>query len=129
MASQKTQVITESPFLRFAAVGFLSTVLDFAVLNILLKVGASIYIAGAFGFFAGFSNGYACNSKFVFKSASRKNYLRYFLVSIGGLLITELLLDLFHIRIGLTTNVAKLIAVVVVFFWNYILSKYWAFAE
>lgn len=120
--------LSESPFLRFAGVGLLSTIIDFGVLNLLLKVGASIYIAGALGFFAGFSNGYFFNSRYVFKAASTARYVKYFVVSIGGLGITELLLDLFHVRLGLGANVAKAIAVVVVFFWNYVLSKFWAFS-
>lgn len=121
------QKLTESSFLRFAVVGVLSTVIDFAVLNILLHFHAAVLIAGALGFFAGFSNGYYFNSRYVFKSASSVRYMKYFVVSLGGLGITEVLLDIFNVHLGLRANVAKLIAVAVVFFWNYILSKYWAF--
>jgi putative flippase GtrA len=127
MPALSVRQLSESPFLRFAGVGALSTVIDLVILNLLLKVGGSIYIAGALGFFAGFSNGYFFNSRYVFKSASTSRYVKYFVVSVGGLVITELLLDLFHVRLGLGPNTAKLIAVVVVFFWNYGLSKFWAF--
>jgi putative flippase GtrA len=127
MPNQNLRQLGQSSFLRFAGVGALSTVLDFVVLNVLIFAGASVYLAGALGFFAGFTNGYLLNSQYVFKKASRSAYVKYFLVSLGGLGITELLLHLFHVEWGLGANVAKLIAVVVVFFWNYGLSKYWVF--
>ncbi len=119
--------IIETPFVRFAGVGLLSTILDFIVLNLCLRAGASVYVAGFLGFFAGFTNGYLLNSRYVFAHASREAYGKYFIVSLGGLLLTELFLDIFHVRAGLSENGAKLIAVVVVFFWNYFLSKSWVF--
>ncbi len=119
--------LSQSSFVRFAVVGALSTVIDFALLNILLRLGAPVLVAGAVGFFGGFTNGYLLNSKYVFQKASPDRYVKYFLVSLGGLGITELLLELLHVQAGLGTNLAKLIAVVIVFFWNYVLSKFWVF--
>ena len=52
-------------------------------------------------------------------------YGKYLIVSLGGFIITELLVNYLHNGIGV--NKAKLVAVVVVFFWNYGLSKVWAF--
>lgn len=123
----KTTQFYNLPILRFAAVGGLSTALDFLVYNLFLKVGVGIYVAGALGFFAGFSNGYFWNSRVVFRKASPERYLKYFVISVGGLIITELLLHIFHVNLGLGENTAKLIAVIVVFFWNYGLSSMWAF--
>ena len=127
MKTLSLSTISQSSFIRFAAVGVLSTALDFLVLNVFLHFGASVYVAGALGFFAGFSNGYLLNSRYVFQQASRERYIKYFIVSLGGLLLTELFLDIFHVRIGWSENVAKAIAVVIVFFWNYGLSKWWVF--
>lgn len=121
--------LSRSAFFRFAVVGAVSTVLDIAVLNILTKLGVPVLIAGACGFFVGFSNGYFFNSRYVFQSASRASYIKYFVISVGGLGITELLLDLLHLHLGLGLITSKLIAVVVVVFWNYGLSKAWAFSS
>jgi putative flippase GtrA len=108
-------------------VGALSTIIDLIVYNLLLRAGVHIYIAGAIGFFAGFTNGYFFNSRYVFYRASTERYVKYFLVSLGGLLITEMLLHELHLVLGMGQNPAKLVAVVVVFVWNYLLSKFWAF--
>ncbi len=113
--------------LRFAGVGALSTAIDILVFNVLLLTGASVYLAGGIGFFAGFSNGYFFNSRYVFKQGSHVQYGKYLLVSLGGLLITEVILHLFHVEFGLEENISKLVAVGIVFFWNYGLSKVWVF--
>jgi len=125
--SSSLKRITGSPLLRFGVVGLVSTALDIAVYNLCLRLGISVYIAGALGFFTGFSNGYFFNSRFVFAGASRSRYIKYFTVSIGGLIITELVLRLFHGELNWSANEAKLTAVVIVFCWNYLLSSRWAF--
>jgi len=119
--------ITQAAFIRFAGVGAISTLLDFAVYNILLRLHVNVYIAGAIGFFAGFSNGYFMNSRYVFAKNSRTMYVKYLTTSLIGLVLTEIILRIMHGELGLSQNGAKLIAVVVVFFWNYGVSKYWAF--
>jgi putative flippase GtrA len=123
------QKITRLPFIRFAGVGALSTIIDFAVYNILLRLGVEVHIAAALGFFAGFTNGYLLNSRYVFSGGSRARYIKYLLVSLGGLVLTEIIIDIAHVRGGLSENIAKLIAVILVFIWNYFLSKFWAFQD
>lgn len=122
-----TVSLSDRPIVRFAAVGVLSTLIDIAVLNLLLRAGVHVYLAGALGFAAGFTNGYVLNSRYVFAHASRNSYIRYLLVSLGGLIITELILDFLHLQLGVGVTAAKLVAVGLVFFWNYGLSKVWVF--
>lgn len=126
MAQSLTR-ISESRLIRFGVVGAVSTALDLAVYNLLLKLGVSVYIAGAVGFFAGFTNGYFFNSRYVFANASLDRYIKYLLVSLGGLLLTEFILWLLHGQLHFGTMVAKLGAIAIVFCWNYLLSSRWAF--
>ncbi|HSI20718.1 MAG TPA: GtrA family protein [Verrucomicrobiae bacterium] len=128
MPQPSSNSISQSPILRFAGVGALSTAIDMLVFNLLLLLNASVYVAGGIGFFAGFSNGYFFNSRYVFKQGSRERYAKYLLVSLGGLLITEIILHLLHVELGMEENISKLVAVGIVFFWNYGLSKFWVFA-
>ncbi len=113
--------------MRFGVVGIGSTAIDFLVYNALLGGGLGVYLAGGLGFMAGFVNGYFWNSRAVFKKSSPERAARYLLVSLGGLLLTELFLHFFHVQLGWSENVAKLGAVGIVFFWNYLLSSRWAF--
>ncbi len=112
--------------LRFAAVGAVSTIIDIFLLNVLHAAGLSLFWATALAFIAGASNGYLMNNALVFgKQRSAVRYSKYLLVSLGGLIWTELIVHGLERDLGL--NGAKLVAVALVFTWNYTLSKRWAF--
>lgn len=113
----------------FALVGFVSTSIDLLVLKVLLVIGVNVYLSTAIGFFSGLVNGYLMNSHFVFRQVkSPGRYFKYVVVSLAGLLWTELIVDWLHVRSGRFSAMgAKLVAVVLVFFWNYLLSRKWAF--
>lgn len=112
----------------FAMVGITSTILDVGTLNILVWLGANIYLATAIGFGIGATNGYILNSLFVFKQdRSGARFGKYVFVSLIGLLLTELIIHAIHVRSDMSVNLAKLIAVGIVFFWNYGWSKIWTF--
>ena len=121
---------TAHPFIRFAGVGALNTVLDVAVLKLLTLAGVAVWLATAVGYACGWTNGFFLSSRYVFRTeASGRRYAKYALVSLGGLVLTELIIDFLHVRVfHIELLVAKLAAVVVVFFWNYTLSKLWAFS-
>ncbi len=123
------QWVFERSIVKFAGVGVVSTLSDLALFKILVVIGVNVYVATALGFLLGLSIGFAMNGRFVFKTEhTTSRYVKYALISLGGLAITELIIHLFHVDLfQLTAFQAKLIAVAVVFFWNYGWSKFWAF--
>lgn len=114
---------------KFAGVGVVSTTSDLILLKVLLLLHVNVYVATALGFLLGLTVGFFMNGRFVFKTErTPSRYTKYALISIGGLLLTELIIHLLHIDFELTTAFkAKLVAVAVVFFWNYGWSRFWAF--
>jgi putative flippase GtrA len=114
---------------RFAVVGASNTFIDYLVLNVLLFWGVDKLAAVACGFAAGATNGYLLNSRFVFKTRrTGPDFARYFLVSLVGLTLTVLIVNfLTDGQHWMRINAAKAVAVVVVFFWNYTMSRFWAF--
>ena len=122
-------VVRKRPIVGFAAVGVLSTALDIGVLQLALLLLVPIWLATAIGFSVGLANGYLLNTAFVFeKQRTGASGLKYTLISLGGLAITELvvnLLSVWHPILGALH--AKAVAVFIVFFWNYFLSRFWAF--
>jgi putative flippase GtrA len=122
------KVLSKS-IIRFGLVGALSTIIDVSLLNIFIHLHASLLVATAIGFLVASLNGYYLNSSFVFKRKhSYEGYFKFFVVVFTGLLITELIVHLLtYMNPAMNFNVAKLVAVVVVFFWNYGFSKIWAF--
>ena len=120
--------ICQSSLIRFGVVGLISTLIDIFVLNLANHFGASTWISTGIGFIAGATNGYFLNSKFVFaKDKSYARYTKYLIISLGGLLLTELIVTTLHDLYSLNLNLGKLVAVMIVFFWNYLGSKIWAF--
>lgn len=112
----------------FALVGFLSSLIDIISLLLLHHFGVNKFIATAIAFTLGTLNGYFLNSRYSFKQElSRSRIAKYFLISLGGLLWTEYIIFLLTSKEHLNLLPAKLVAILLVFFWNYLLSKIWAF--
>jgi putative flippase GtrA len=112
----------------FALVGFLSSLIDVVSLLLLSHFGVNKYLATAVAFTLGTLNGYFLNSRYSFKQElSKQRITKYFLVSLGGLLWTEYIILILANHEHTTLLLAKLVAIILVFFWNYILSKTWAF--
>jgi putative flippase GtrA len=124
-----SSLFLSSSIIRFGLVGVVSTAIDITLLNILRRSGAKVWLATGIGFLTGTVTGYLLNSLFVFQqSYTAIRYEKYFLVSIGGLILTEAIMHTLHVRFKVCTlNQAKLVAVCIVFFWNYTLSRTWAF--
>lgn len=113
-------------FVQFAIVGAIGTLADIVVYSLLHN--SNLAIATAIGFLTGLTVNYLLNSTFVFKTGrSTTGYGKYFTISVGGFLLTELIVHLLYDGADLSRLMAKLAAVVVVFFWNYGWSKYWVF--
>ncbi len=118
-------------FIKYGLVGVISTSLDLGVLNALVLLGhLNVYLAAPLGFTVGLINGYFLNRRWTFRykgSNHATTFAQFALVSTIGLLLNNALLYLFIERVGLNYNIAKLIAVVIIFFWNFFWSKYWTF--
>jgi putative flippase GtrA len=124
------QWFKQSSFIQFGLVGLVSTAIDTGILELLYpRVLDNVYLATALGFFAGLTVGFLLNSQYVFqKDRTLNRYVKYGLISLGGLLLTELIVHILYVDLAVTTPLkAKLVAVVLVFFWNYTWSKLWAF--
>src|SRR3989344_5412961 len=137
-----------SQFGRYAAAGFLSTAIDFSVLNFTsyltgITAGVVVGWVNAPGFLIAVVNGYLWNKLWVFKDYDGKNlfsdFPKFFAVGIGGLIINSVLI------IALTTyapasiilavggskwlNVAKFIANTAVLVWNFLGFKFIVFKK
>lgn len=110
---------------RFIIVGALGTALDFLVLNLAHAVfGVPLRPALALGFTAGAINNYLINSFWSFgQKTSWKKFLTFFLIAFGGLLLNNLIVSTLVTNLNWHYNLAKLLAVGVIFCWNYLLNR------
>lgn len=121
-------------FGKFAAVGFSSASIDFAILNFLSSVtgvtaGVTVGWINIPGFLVAVVNGYLWNKLWVFGKPSNegvfKDFPKFFGVTSIGLLINSIVLIL--ITGVATLNIAKVIANAFAMIWNFAGYKFFAF--
>jgi putative flippase GtrA len=142
MAEAKKQLVVIE-MIKYALVGAVSTAIDIALLNLVKTViGWPLWLALALGFLGGTINGYYMNSRWTFRYNTEgqegKKFSQFAIVSLIGLGLTELIVNGYveYINLGMNIfikeisamNVGKLVAVVLVFFWNYGGNKIWTFS-
>lgn len=130
----KYESILYRDIVKFGSVGAVATTIDFSLLNLSLAFldgENQIYIATFIGFIFGATVGYILNNAWTYRRLSRKprpKYLmKYVIIGSFGLLITEAIMHHFAVYQDMNHNLAKLIAVGIVFFWNFSANRYWTF--
>lgn len=124
-------------FTKFAIVGGFGTLVDFAILNVLiLSVGVDQFAANTCSFsVAAFSN-FLGNRFWSFPESRERRFMsqlgRFFIVSLGGYLINQTLFmsSSRYLFAGFGTlgyNLAKALATVVVLFWNFGINRIWTY--
>ena len=139
--NKKSSLLRE--IITYIAVGGVSTVIDIGLLKVATIIGWPYWIALALGFSAGTVNGYFMNSRWTFRYKTKGQeglkFGQFAVVSLIGLGLTELIgngyvhyiakeLTFGGYTIG-TKMVGKLVAVVLVFVWNYLANKFWTFRK
>lgn len=121
-------------FIRFAIVGFSNTFLDFLVyigLTRLVSFFSHYYlIANLISFSLAATNSFFWNRNWTFKYREKdigRQYLKFFIVSIIGLLINEGCLYLLVANFHLYDLLAKLFAIGVSLSWNFFINRFWTF--
>lgn len=125
-------------FIKFATVGIIGMVVDLIVLNLLHGiVGWSLLVANTISFSTAVINNFTWNRLWTFPE-SRERPLRtqlpqFSLVNIIGMAINNVvLLSLFNLIQAYIPdpwdyNLAKVLAIGVVFFWNYGVNRLWTY--
>jgi len=124
-------------FVKFGIVGTIGAGVDFGTLvflHELLKI--NLYIANTISFSAAVLSNFTWNSLWTFRDVPSGNrprqLVQFFIISLIGLGINQLLLFTFYDLIGLKAFrfgylVAKAMATLIVMGWNFIGNKLWTF--
>jgi len=119
---------------KFGIVGFVNTLIDFSIyvgLTRFFKFWQANYLwANVIAMIVAATSSFFCNKHWTFQDKNRsvkKQYLKFILVSSGGLIINELILFILVEQFSLYDLAAKAIGIVVVFFWNFFVNRYWTF--
>jgi putative flippase GtrA len=118
-------------FTRAAIVSGFSTLLDFTLLIVLSEfAGLPVLLANVISSLIGVISSFTMNRCWTYpETRSRplgKQFARFFLVSMVGLLLSSSIVGLLHESTGYIA--AKAVATIVVFFWNFLTNRYWTFS-
>ncbi len=120
-------------FIRFIAVGSVSTVVDFGLLALFTEVFGLFYLTSAtLSFVVANIVNFVLSKRWTFKNLNTNSMRQYVVfVSIGaiGLLINNGILYMGVEMFGVHYIVGKIVATAVVMFWNFFLNKYVTFVN
>ncbi len=117
-------------FFRYLICGGIATVSDMTVLYSFTHfLHINYLIAAACGFITGITINYSLNIILVFKSSGeiKKEFPIFALIGIGGLLWTEIILWILVDKLHFYIMVAKVVAIILVLFWNFFMRKKFVF--
>lgn len=120
-------------FFRYLFAGAASFVLDAGTLMLLVRYCSLHYLlAAALAFCAGVLGNYVICKLFVFRDYQQKQVLElilFFSITLVGLGLTELLLYVLCDILGLGLLFAKILATIIVLFWNFGAKKFFLYRE
>lgn len=111
-------------FGRYILVGGSAFIVDFGSYCLLGLLGVHYLVAGVVSFIAGFAFNFSVSRLLIFKAtvtekANAKELLAVLLISLIGLILTEALLLVGTEIILMDYRASKIIASIIVLFWNY----------
>lgn len=137
MVTLDRRIRTAPSYVRFALVGMVATIVDFALFNAALAGQynpgtAHLMLAATSGFTIATYTSYQLNSRFTFRAARDNRALsRYFAIAVAGALIHNIALLALRSALSPDTfielNVTKAGALSVSMLWNYVGYRQFAF--
>ena len=125
---------TIQQFSKFALIGILNTAIDFVIYFFLTRyfVFWNEYkiITASCTFIIANLNSYLFNKFWTFQNKETKHhilYSKFFIISLIGLGINDLLFSFVHYQFGFNDLLAKIMPIPVVMLWNFFANKYWTF--
>lgn len=118
-------------FIKFGIVGFSGVIIDFGITYLLKEVlKVQKFLANAIGFLTAASSNYILNRVWTFQSTNPEvavEFGKFFFVSVVGLGINSLVLWVLNVKFRLNFYFAKLLAIIVTTFWNFIANYLYTF--
>lgn len=127
----RSQRLTSSSLVRYAAIGALGVCLDYGLFVVLFNlVGLHEQVANAISTTAGIVNNFVLNTLFNFRRRDRVlvRFVRFYAVGLTGIALTFLLLQVFSVGLGINPDLVKAASLPLVLILQYTINKRWSFA-
>jgi len=120
-------------FLKFGVVGLLGTVIDFFFTWLCKeKLKWNKFLANSVGFMLAATSNYILNRIWTFESDNPevgREYFSFFIVSVIGLGLNNLILYLLHEKGKMNFYLAKAFAIALVTLWNFVANYFFTFHQ
>lgn len=120
-------------FLKFGVVGLLGTVIDFLFTWLCKeKLKWNKFLANSIGFMLAATSNYILNRIWTFESDNPevgREYFSFFIVSVIGLGLNNLILYLLHEKGKMNFYLAKAFAIALVTLWNFVANYFFTFHQ
>ena len=120
-------------FLKFGVVGLLGTVIDFLFTWLCKeKLKWNKFLANSIGFMLAATSNYILNRIWTFESDNPevgREYFSFFIVSVIGLALNNLILYLLHEKGKMNFYLAKAFAIALVTLWNFVANYFFTFHQ
>ncbi len=122
---------------KFAAVGCVNTLIDWAVYFVVLKLFPSESVifytaAKGFSYFCGIINSFLLNRSWTFRDSMNENeggrFAKFILVNLVGLGFNSVSFSIF-LNLELKQTMALFFATLITFSFNFVLNKLWVFRK
>lgn len=136
-------------FVKFATVGALGALIDFAVMNLFTHLGLKLVFAGSISFICAVLSNFTLNRYWTYPDSRSRHLLHqlgmFFLVNAAGIgfriptlhYVEPVMASAFESMAHLSHNAAQLLAknatlafaIGVVMIWNYFINRYWTYND
>jgi putative flippase GtrA len=136
-------------FVKFATVGALGALIDFAVMNIFTHLGFKLVYAGTISFICAVLSNFTLNRYWTYPDSRSRHLLHqlgmFFLVNAAGIAFRiptlhygePIMASVFERMAHLSHNTAQLLAknatlafaIAVVMIWNFFINRYWTYND
>ena len=120
-------------FFKYSLVGASGFAIDFTLLNLFIWFRLPIYAAATISLIIAASSNWYLNRIFTFKAVNSKSmsrqWVEFLIVSSGGLLINFIIFYIGYEQLDWHHNLAKIVASLVAWIWNFFANKYWTFRQ
>jgi len=119
------------PFIKYSIVGVLGTAVDIGSLFVFVDYfGLGVILGSSLSFILAVVNNFILNKIWTFENKSknyRKLFIKFLIVSLVGLILTLLSMQILVFGFGIWYILAKAMTSIIVMAWNFLANKFWTF--
>lgn len=129
---------SKKQLIKFGMVGAVTVLIDLGIYNLLIRQGLNLYWSRTISIIVAVTMGYFWHRHWTFRSRNpqmHREFIKFCIISITGLGLNLLIMRILYPMTNfiksdyLHKNIVALLAIGIVFFWNYFMQKNWTFKK